>query len=59
MICAECPATIHPERLAARPNAITCSAECTKKRQKNHRKRSSIKANRKKRRRLAQALDLD
>ena len=59
MTCAERPVTIHPERLAARPNAITCSAECTKKRQKNHRQRSSIKAKRKKLERLAQERALD
>ena len=33
MICAECPNPVHPERLAALPNAKTCSAACTRVRQ--------------------------
>ena len=44
MKCAECPKEIHPERLAARPNAITCSAECTKNRQARHRSQSAKRA---------------
>ena len=44
MKCAECPKEIHPERLAARPNAITCSAECTKNRQARHRSQASKRA---------------
>ena len=49
MKCAECPKEIHPERLAARPNTITCSAECTKNRQARHRSESSTRAHKKRR----------
>ena len=33
MTCTECPRTIHPERLAALPRAVTCSSGCSRKRQ--------------------------
>ena len=28
MICKMCPNEVHPERLAAQPNVLTCSAKC-------------------------------
>ena len=49
MICAECPKPIHPERLAALPNAKTCSAACTRVRQLRSKAASSLKAHRKRR----------
>ena len=36
MTCTECPRTIHPERLAALPRAVTCSSACSLKRQLRH-----------------------
>ena len=47
MTCAECPNPIHPERLAALPNAKTCSAACTRVRQLRSKAASSLKAHRK------------
>ena len=34
--CAECPKEIHPERIAAIPQTVTCSAKCSKARQLKH-----------------------
>ena len=28
MICKMCPNEVHPERIAAQPNVLTCSAKC-------------------------------
>ena len=36
MQCIECPKTIHPERLAAIPQAKTCSATCSVNRKRRH-----------------------
>ena len=47
MTCSECPNTVHPERLAAIPNAKTCSRECTDKRQRKHKAAGALKATRK------------
>ena len=49
MTCTECPRTIHPERLAALPRAVTCSSACSHKRQLRHMAAGSKKAHARKR----------
>ena len=51
MTCTECPRTIHPERLAALPRAVTCSSGCSRKRQLAAQKRGARKAMAKRRKR--------
>lgn len=44
MICLTCGGPIHPERLAAQPRAVTCSAPCSAERQKQHQAAGARKA---------------
>ena len=43
MKCKECPKDIHPERLAAIPQAVTCSRECSQKRKLRLRVEGSVR----------------
>ena len=43
MKCSECPRTIHPERLKAIPQTVTCGPECSNKRSKRRRAESAKK----------------
>ena len=49
MKCQYCGGTIHPERLAALPHTVTCSADHSQRRQNLLRKVASKKAHRRKR----------
>ena len=49
--CAECQKEIHPERIAAIPQTVTCSAKCSKARQLKHMAAGSKKSHAKKRQR--------
>ena len=44
MHCAVCGRPIHPERLAALPRAVTCSAACSGERQRQHRAAGAVRA---------------
>ena len=51
MTCTECGEAIHPERLAAIPQAKTCSVTCSADRKRKRRQASSLIAHRKRRER--------
>ena len=47
--CIECPKLIHPERLAAIPQAKTCGATCSAKRKRRLRSEGSTRCHRRQR----------
>ena len=49
MTCIECPKPIHAERLAAIPQAKTCSAECSAKRKRRLRSEGATRCHRRQR----------
>ena len=51
MICMECGGPIHPERLAAIPQTVTCSRKCSDDRKRKRRQTASLAAHHKRRER--------
>ena len=49
MKCIECPRPIHPERLAAIPQAKTCSATCSANRKRRLRSEAATRCHRRQR----------
>ena len=47
--CIECPKPIHPERLAAIPQAKTCSATCSANRKRRLRSEAATRCHRRQR----------
>ena len=47
--CIECPKPIHPERLAAIPQAKTCSAACSANRKRRHRSEAGTRCHQRQR----------